>query len=315
MSITGRSGAQRYGDPQTATRYPLACGQDLEWQVDNDSAQAVMNIQAIDAGSIVVPSVCVVGEQPQAAEVTLIDGDSRWELPPVPNHAAAMPDPGPEQVSMHLDCFHTHRALSNVQLHFRLRGVGRPSRYLLTASWRPLELENPTPPEESICATPPPALSQMSQGGPQGPHTCSPTCVAMVLRGLGAQADLEDTRQRCYDPGSKMYGMWPYAILTAAHHGHVGATEVFVDWSDPLRVLEADTPMVASIRFARDTLPGAPLNASGGHLVVVHGASPECVVVNDPAAPEVATVPRTYDTIAFTQAWLRHRGAAYILSR
>jgi len=137
----------------------------------------------------------------------------------------------------------------------------------------------------------------------------------MVLRGLGAQADLEDTRKRCYDPGSKMYGMWPYAILTAAHHGHVGATEVFVDWSDPLRVLEADPPMVASIRFARDTLPGAPLNASGGHLVVVHGASPECVVVNDPAAPEVATVPRTYDTIAFTQAWLRHRGAAYILSR
>jgi hypothetical protein len=89
--------------------------------------------------------------------------------------------------------------------------------------------------------------------------------------------------------------------------------EVFDDWCAPQRVIAAGVPMVASIRFAAGNLPGAPLKATPGHLVVVHGVGPDQVQVCDPAAPDTPTVPRTYATHHFARAWLEHRGAAYIL--
>ena len=59
-------------------------------------------------------------------------------------------------------------------------------------------------------------------------------------------------------------------------------------------------------------LPGAPLTDTGGHLVVVYGAGPAEVAVCDPAAAEGEVV-RVYPAAAFSRAWLRQRGAAYIL--
>jgi hypothetical protein len=45
----------------------------------------------------------------------------------------------------------------------------------------------------------------------------------------------------------------------------------------------------------------------------VHSAGPDDIGVCDPAAP-TDQVQRRYDTKAFCAAWLRQRGAAYILS-
>ena len=73
-------------------------------------------------------------------------------------------------------------------------------------------------------------------------------------------------------------------------------------------------PLVASIRYAAGELPGAPMLATGGHLVVVTGVDGEAVLVNDPAAPYHGTVSRRYPLAAFSRAWFRHRGAVYIVS-
>ena len=71
--------------------------------------------------------------------------------------------------------------------------------------------------------------------------------------------------------------------------------------------------MVASIRFAAGGLAGAPLAATGGHLVLLRGIGDGAVVVNDPAAPP-AEVERRYSTEEFAAAWLRWRGAAYVFA-
>src|SRR5690606_29697808 len=102
------------------------------------------------------------------------------------------------------------------------------------------------------------------------------------------------------------------ALAAAARHGSLGAVEAFDDWEAPLAVLAAGVPLVASIRFFPGELPGSPLTETGGHLVVVHGAGPAAVRVCDPAAAE-HEVAREYPADAFSRAWLRHRGAAYIL--
>ncbi len=109
-----------------------------------------------------------------------------------------------------------------------------------------------------------------------------------------------------------MYGVWPLALAAAARRGCLGAVEVFDRWDEALAVLENGVPLVTSIRFSAGELPGAPLTETGGHLVVVHGVSGDTVRVCDPAAPH-GDVLRDYPADAFSRAWLRHRGAAYIL--
>ena len=142
---------------------------------------------------------------------------------------------------------------------------------------------------------------------------CSPISTGMVIGHHGHSVNWHSLLQDCYDPVTKMYGMWPLAIRAASRYGCLGAVELFSGWSQVSACLAADVPIVASIRFGKGQLPGAPLNASGGHLIVVHGLSSNSVRVNDPAAPDHGTVARSYPAQALAEAWFRHRGAAYIL--
>jgi hypothetical protein len=119
--------------------------------------------------------------------------------------------------------------------------------------------------------------------------------------------------EECRDPATGMYGVWPLAIAAGARRGSMGAVEAFSNWDAPLAVLARGIPLVTSIRFEKDVLPDAPLPRTGGHLVVVFAAGPERIGVNDPAAPDPASVTRSYPAAAFTEAWLGHRGAAYII--
>jgi hypothetical protein len=145
------------------------------------------------------------------------------------------------------------------------------------------------------------------------PRICSPTSTAMVLAHWGCRDPWLQIVAECRDPATGMFGVWPLAIAAAARRGSVGAVELFDDWTAPLTALERGIPLVASIRFDAGALPGAPLLRSAGHLVVVFKAGPDTIGVNDPAAASVVDVTRTYPAKAFTEAWLGHRGAAYIL--
>jgi hypothetical protein len=249
---------------------------------------------------------------PERFQFVLHAGSRRWALHEVPCRAA--PEPSADAaVTTHVDCFHVHEDLGDAELALTVNCTSKPARYLLTVTARPLELERTPAPTRSALCKAPPAISQMALGAALGPRVCSPTCITMLLGRLGYSADLKSVSESCFDGVTNLYGIWPLAIRAAAEHGSLGAVELFDDWQEPLRLLDAGFAFAASIRFGEGELPGAPLPRTAGHLVIVNGAGPEEIHVNDPRAPDPASVPRRYPAVEFSRAWLRHRGAAYIL--
>ncbi|HEX2864810.1 MAG TPA: C39 family peptidase, partial [Deinococcales bacterium] len=79
--------------------------------------------------------------------------------------------------------------------------------------------------------------------------------------------------------------------------------------------LASGRPLAASVAWQDGQLPGAPLPASGGHLLVVRGFAPNGdVIVNDPAAPSDLEVRRAYPRGAFERQWLGHSlGLVYVI--
>ena len=253
-----------------------------------------------------------------AYQVTLRSADDRWTLQAVPSSPPsagrqARRRPARVAVSTRIDCFHTEADLPASRLRFTLRQAEPPPRHLLAVSVRPLEMDPKVPKAMRAVSPQPPAISQM-QGAPAiARRICSPTALAMALKAADAGIDWLEVVERCFDQRTQSYGCWPMAIRCAAAFGRLGAVEALPAWEPAIQALRNGVPIVASIDFAAGELPGAPLSKTPGHLVTCYGVDDDAVLVNDPAAGEAAAVPRRYGLEAFSQAWLRRRGAAYIM--
>lgn len=316
----------RCGDAISAKRYPLPAAAANPWRRSGNGLLAALPVPPCPRGHILVPSLALggAGDRFQCA---LEIGDGIWPLQavpwepdgdlwPRPPSAESAGDGCPEgnpPASAQIDCFHSERDLPASRLLIRLNRSEPPERFLIALSIRPLAIVPEAPADARTVLPQPPALSQM-----QGPESirqriCSPTALAMALQATNAPVAWPEAIEACFDRRSQTYGCWPLAIRCAAAEGRLGAVEALASWEPALRALDAGAPVVASIRFAAGELPGAPLPRSNGHLVTLHGIDGGQVLANDPAAPDAATVPRRYDLRAFGNAWLRHRGAAYIL--
>jgi hypothetical protein len=75
--------------------------------------------------------------------------------------------------------------------------------------------------------------------------------------------------------------------------------------------LEAGLPLAITITWSAGQLPGAPLESSDGHLLVVRGMDASHVAVNDPAHPAVAT---RYSRAALDLAFRSAGGIAYLIA-
>jgi len=172
-----------------------------------------------------------------------------------------------------------------------------------------------------------PRYSQMTHVGeyPQygggGEAWCSPTATTMVLayyRRLPAPAEyrwvnrsyddrvVDHAARMTFDHGYDGTGNWPFNTAYAATRtGHAFVTR-FASLRGVERFIRAGIPVVASITFGRGELPGAPISASNGHLVVIVGFTRAGhVVVNDPAASTRSGVRRSYGRGQFENAWLK----------
>ncbi|MCB1686478.1 MAG: C39 family peptidase [Pseudomonadales bacterium] len=289
-----------------------------DWQCAGDGWLTAIELPELPAGQIVAPSFSLLSEADYDFQFCLCVEETRYPLARVPGRET-LTNASDSQVQTAIDCYHSLMPLSRVRLEVHCRSQHPPQRYLFSVSARPALLEADMP----GCGSPagarafrtglPPAYSQMLENPRHAAGICSPVSAAMVLAHHGHLPVRERFIAACLDPLTRAYGVWPLAIHAASRQGSIGAVELFEGWAPVIACLERDLPVVASIRFSAGTLPGAPMAATAGHLVVVHGLEGDSVLVNDPAAPHHGAVNRRYPVTAFSEAWFRHRGAAYIL--
>jgi hypothetical protein len=161
-----------------------------------------------------------------------------------------------------------------------------------------------------------PRCSQMAEGGRRGAEACSAATVQMLLAHRGVRVPLPRVMRTVHDPLEDIFGNWQQSIGAAWRFGCPGVLCYFRHWDQVLACLRAGTPIGASIKFppGQVELPGAPIEHSGGHLVVVRGLTPDgWVLTNDPAAKSRIGVCRRYPVEAFSRAWFGFSGMGYLV--
>lgn len=167
------------------------------------------------------------------------------------------------------------------------------------------------PPTERI---PVPFRSQFHDTGELGPRVCGPACLTMVLAFHRIHRSTTSIARACYDPRHDIYGNWPRAVQVAFDCGLHGTIRRFAAWDQAFPFLRAGTPLIASVRFEQAELPGAALDRTDGHLVVITGLGPRnTVLVNDPAFLRESDGVRSYPRDAFAKAWFGGSGIAWVL--
>ncbi len=155
--------------------------------------------------------------------------------------------------------------------------------------------------------------SQMLYSG--GDVWCSPTSVSMILAYLGTNVSVPAAARGIFD---RVYGGTGNWAFNAAYAGELGYS-AYITRLPSLAAAEEFTargqPLAVSLGWKRGELPGAPLPTSEGHLMVLVGfdaaGNP---VLNDPAAPNDASVRRTYPRAQFERLWLGHSGGlSYVI--
>jgi len=160
-----------------------------------------------------------------------------------------------------------------------------------------------------------PARSQMQAPPDIAARICSPTSVAMVLEYWGRPDGTAALAAEMFNAVTDCYGVWPAAIRAAGRRGVAGYLLRFPDWPAATWCLARGLPIIASIRYAAGELTDAAIGETSGHLVVVTGLDGDAVLVNDPAAPTVSSVPRRYRLEEFRRVWLERTGVGYVLFR
>ena len=204
-------------------------------------------------------------------------------------------------------------------VRLRVRLSGEPS-LLMESSWMAsLSLWDGAVDSTMIPATSPklavPSRTQLVEPEPTRMRIWSPTSLGMALEFLGRTVPTMELADAVFHRATDRYGIWPAAIRAGGAHGLPGYLLRFSDWDAVAWCLGHGSPIVASIRFSEGELSNAPLPETTGHLVVVTGIDGPEVLVNDPAAPTIESVPRRYRRSEFSRVWLERSGVGYVFFR
>lgn len=146
---------------------------------------------------------------------------------------------------------------------------------------------------------------------------CSPTSTSMILAYYGINHSVPDTAHAIYDTAYDGTGNWAFNAAYAGAQGLRAYVTRLGSLSEAEGYIAAGKPLGVSLGWKKGELPGAPIQYSDGHLMVLVGFDKQGnPVLNDPAAPSNATVRRTYPRAAFEKLWLSHSGGvAYVFAR
>jgi hypothetical protein len=155
-----------------------------------------------------------------------------------------------------------------------------------------------------------PARSQYVVEGERG--WCSATSLSMLNAYFGIDHDVPSTARAVFDRAYNGTGNWSFNVAFSGNLGLRAAVVYLRNLDHAQRFIEAGIPLAISYSWSGDELPGAPLEHSDGHLVVLCGftGNGDCAV-NDPAAPNLRVV---YPRAALERVWLRNNGVAYAIA-
>jgi Peptidase_C39 like family len=156
-----------------------------------------------------------------------------------------------------------------------------------------------------------PLLSQYLPSHPNERGWCSAASLAMLLRFHGVEADVLDVVSGVFDTAYGGTGNWAFSMAYAGARGLRGAVAYLRGIDHVAAFVDAGLPLAISIGWSHGELPGAPLEHSAGHLLVVRGVEPSRVLVNDPAHPAVVAA---YPRDALDLVFRNHGGVAYVVA-
>lgn len=157
-----------------------------------------------------------------------------------------------------------------------------------------------------------PERSQYLPDFPDERGWCAPAAIAMLLATSGVDRSVDEVARAIYDSAYKGTGNWAFAVAYAGSQGLLGVAAYLRDLHAIERFLAARIPIALSVAWGHGELPGAPLDASAGHLLVARGFDAHGdPIVNDPAQPLVRHV---YPRAAFERCWLEHGAVALIVT-
>ncbi len=169
-------------------------------------------------------------------------------------------------------------------------------------------------PEEYLRELDVPQRSQMVEDQAIRGRICSPVSLAMVLEMLGTDLPSAEVASYSHDDGENIYGNWSFNVAFAGSLGYRAYVDYYQGLNEIKEQIARGVPVIASITFGAGELDNAPMDSTGGHLVVVVGFKEKdgelYAIVNDPAAPDEDSVRRLYRADQFENAW---RGIVYIV--
>ena len=278
---------------------------------------------AVAGATHFVPSFAALTDAPYSVRLELsvrVGGAwSPWAAGAGLGPASFGPQSPAGPLAVDIDVFHTRAPAEAARLRARVSADDAPA--VLTAPWMltlsAADAATRIPPRAAT-ATPGtrlevPARSQMAADAAIASRICSPTCVAMVLDFWERPVALEPLAAEMFQPGVDLYGVWPAAIKAAGRRGLAGYLLRFPDWPAAAWCLGRGLPVIASVRYAAGELTGAAAAQTPGHLLVLTGWEGNDALVNDPAAPGVASVARRYRIDELARVWLERSGVGFVI--
>ena len=149
-----------------------------------------------------------------------------------------------------------------------------------------------------------------------GEAWCSPTSTSMILGYHGVQVTVPQAAAGTYDRAYDGTGNWPFNTAYAGSFGLRAYVSRLPSLSAAEKYIAAGLPLALSLGWKPGELPGAAVERSSGHLMVLvgfdAGGNP---LLNDPAASSDAGVRRSYPRAVFERLWLSHSGGTvYVIT-
>ena len=162
-----------------------------------------------------------------------------------------------------------HSDVAAVGDRHRKHGRARRRRGRGAAAARRARRAARTPPSLDV-----PKLSQYLAAFPDERGWCSAAALAMLLRYHGVEAAVPAVARGVYDAAYGGTGNWSFNAAYAGARGLRGVVAYLRGIDHVAAFVDAGLPVAISIAWNPGELPGAPLEHSDGHLLVVRGVEP-----------------------------------------